>query len=123
MRTLYILSAIYIGFALTSCSLPYQTQNATCPSQDCYTHCNKKNYKQIKIYTKSKPTLPYQVVGEETISQFNSSQTKCQAANLRDGMKELALAMGGDAIIDIRHHEKMITGTVIAFKKDTSVLL
>jgi hypothetical protein len=119
MRILYLLSAIYIGLTLTACS----TEN-TCPSCQQTALNNKessvipKSPMKVAFYTKSKPNLPYNVIGNESISKFNAGGNKRQEANIRDGMRELAAAMGGDAIINIKHNDNSISGTIVAYQEN-----
>lgn len=128
MRILYLLSIIYISFALTSCMTmdqPYRKQSnssmaAVKPLSSASLH--KKNPLTISFYSKNKLKSPYIVIGKESISKFNMGGNKRQEASIRDGMRELAAAMGGDAVINIKHDANTISGTVIAYQnnKDTS---
>lgn len=123
MRTLYLLSIIYIGLALTSCTSAESTAAAPqsgsslttpIPAPTCTT--TKKNPLKVSLYN-SKPKVPYTIIGKETISKFNMGGNKRQEATIRDGMRELAAAMGGDAVINIQHDAKTVTGTVVAYQK------
>lgn len=127
MRILYLLSVIYIGFALTSCSSTHQPVNdqknkpiTTTPIPPTASH-KKKNPLTVTFYTKGQPNVPYTIVGQESISKFNMGGNKRQEANIRDGMRELAAAMGGDAVINIKHDSNSISGTVVAYQKDKAV--
>jgi hypothetical protein len=118
MRILYLLGIIYVVLVLSSCA------NTTEQSSSNQTHPapvtkEKKNPLAVSFYTKEQPKVPYEVLGEESISKFNPGGHKRQEAYIRDGMRELAAAMGGDAIINIKHDAKTITGTVVAFKDTT----
>lgn len=119
MRILYLLSLIYIAFALTSCTTnqsdPRIFQPVTTRPIEPATHHQKKNPLTVSFFTKGQPNVPYKIVGQESISKYNLGGNKRQEANIRDGMRELAAAMGGDAVIDIKHDSKTITGTVVAY--------
>lgn len=123
MRILYLLSIIYIGLALTSCASVEQPHNRqvyqtdTTPIKAPTCPYPKTNPLKVSFYTKGHPKLAYTVVGHESISKFNMGGNKRQEANIRDGMRELAAAMGGDAVIDIKHNDKAISGTVVAYEK------
>lgn len=121
MRTLYLLSIIYIGFALTSCAtehpVPRSDSSTTASVHQPVASPKSPNPQKVAFYTKSHPNIPYTVIGEETISKFNQGGNKRQEANIRDGMRELAAAMGGDAVIDIKHDSQSVSGTVVAYVK------
>ena len=128
MRTLYLLALIYIGFTLTSCaSIDQPKNNLTHPtavtsprtSPTCTTTRKKKNPLAVSLYTNSKPKLAYDVIGEESVSRYNQGGNKRQEAIIRDGMRELAANMGGDAVINLKYNGKVISGTVIAFQDKT----
>lgn len=133
MKLLYLFTSISVIVALTSCaaSIEQPSNNQTHPAKPVvHSHPatksvskknghDKKNPLTVSFYTKGQPKMPFEVIGEESISKFNMGGHKRQEAYIRDGMRELAAAMGGDAIIDIKHDSKTITGTVVAFKKDT----
>lgn len=125
MKTLYRLSIIYIGLALTSCAsmidrpTPPNKPSAVAPLPPMAEQ-SKKNPLKVAFYTKGHPKSAYTVVGEESISKFNLGGNKRQEANIRDGMRELAAAMGGDAVINIKHDAKEITGTVVAYQNNTT---
>src|SRR5690348_1468602 len=119
MRILYPLGIIYISLALTSCSTveqpcPVCQQKNSKPQQTALA-TSPKNPLKVAFYTHTKPPVPYKVIGDESISKFNLGGNKRQEANIRDGMRELAAAMGGDAIINIKHDSKSISGTIVAY--------
>lgn len=129
MRTLYLLATICISLVLTGCGVEQPANNqvnkpvATPPIQPppCMVK-KKKNPLTVSFYTKGHPKEPYIIVGQESISKFNMGN-KRQEANIRDGMRELAAAMGGDAVIDIKHDAKSITGTVVAYQKEDTITI
>lgn len=116
MKILYLLIIINIGLTLTSC-----TQTCYRIKQDhkmISRSSTSKSPIRVAFYTKKPPTLPYSVLGKESIPKYNSGGNKRQEAHIRDSMREIAAAMGGDAVIDIKHDDKSITGTVIAYQKE-----
>lgn len=115
MRALYLLALIYIGFTLSSCSTVETPSSKSTFAQE--TNYKKKNPFSVSFYSHTKPKKPYMIIGEEHFSKFNSGGNKRQEAIIRDGMRELAAAMGGDAVIDLKHDNKSISGTVIAFQE------
>ncbi|SRR5579883_1577978 len=123
MKILYPLSVIYIGLSLVGCATTDQTGSckpmvaAPIKSPDCF--C-KKNPLKVSFYTTGHPSMPYKVIGVEHISEYNMGGNKRQEANIQDGMRELAAAMGGDAVINIKKDSKIITGTVVAFQKENT---
>lgn len=115
MKTHYLLKIIFLSLSLMSCATPIQPQNtrpAGCPAHLV------KNPTRVAFFNKESIKHPYNVLGKESISKYNLGGNKRQEAHIRDAMRELAAAMGGDAVIDIKHDEKSITGTVIAFQKE-----
>jgi len=99
MRTLYLLTIIYIGLSLTSCSSmesPAEKDKSITTSPITPAHSyHKKSPLKVAFYTKGEPNHPYKVIGQETVSKFNSGGIKRQEAHIRDGMRQLAAAMGG----------------------------
>lgn len=125
MRTLYRLNIIFIALALSSCaSINQSAAPSKAIDKSPASLVEKKPHKNpltISLHKKSHQTnKAYTVVGQETVSKYNKGGIKRQEAHLRDTMREIAAAMGGDAVIDIKHDGKTITGTVVAFHKDTS---
>jgi hypothetical protein len=77
----------------------------------------EKNPLTVAMYThRQKPSDPYKILGTETISKFNYNGIKRQIAIIHDAMRNLAAKMGGDAIINIAHDDKTVTGTVITYQ-------
>lgn len=122
MRILYLLSVIYIGFALTSCASSIeQPANPINPAKKPAATASNKNPMTVTFYKKgTNPKMPYKIIGEESISKYNLGGIKRQEGNVRDAMRQLAAAMGGDAVINLKHDAKSISGTVIAYQKDKS---
>jgi len=78
---------------------------------------SQKSPMAITLFTNGKkPSIPYKVMGKETISKYNLAGIKRQEAQLREAMRNFAANLGGDAVIDITHDDKNIIGTVIAFQ-------
>lgn len=130
MRTLYLVTTIYIGLLLSGCSNMNTAANNPAPTPKVAANQpiklptdqvrpHPKNPLAVTFYTHSKPNAPYTIVGLETISKYNDGGNKRQEATIRDGMRELAAAMGGDAVINIKHDSKSISGTVVAYGKDS----
>lgn len=127
MKPLYLLIPIYVGLMLSSCAdlkpnQPVNTQAQTpkkvafCTPTDA--QCSPKNPLSVAFYAnKAKLKKPYVVLGKETIARYNSGGIKRQEANIHDAMRTLAASAGGDAIVDIKHNHKTVTGTIIAFEK------
>lgn len=83
-------------------------------------HCPappKKDPLNVSIYNRGiRPHGPYKVIGLETVSKYNHVGIKRQEANIRDTMRDIAAAMGGDAIIDLRYEKHVVTGKVVAYQ-------
>jgi hypothetical protein len=126
MKSLYLLLIIYIGLSLLGCTTsckPEYTQNAkktqTALNQPPVSQPNEKNPLTVAVYTEGqKPSNPYKVLGTETVSKFNYGGIKRQIANIHDAMRNLAAKMGGDAVINVAHDERNVTGTVITYQND-----
>lgn len=72
----------------------------------------------VAIYSKDKkPDAPYQVVGLTKISKFNQGGNLRQEATLHDLMRQVASALGGNAVINVKDHKKSVTATVVATKR------
>jgi hypothetical protein len=123
MKTLYLLGVIYIGLALTSCSsLGTDSNNDQAAAKTVIKapahKTPPKNPLTVSFYPKgNNPKHPFKVIGTETVSKYNTVGIKRQEAIIRDAMRKLAAAMGGDAVIDITHDQKMVTGTVVSYEK------
>ncbi|MCE3238474.1 MAG: hypothetical protein K0R24_1455 [Gammaproteobacteria bacterium] len=112
MRILYWLTTIYIALYLSAC--------ATTPfSQTPPTKTEKvKDPLTIAVYTQKQKVIkmPYKIIGQASIPEYNPGGIKRQAACLYDTLRTMAASMGGDAIINIIHHNKQVIGTVIAYQ-------
>jgi hypothetical protein len=127
MKTLYLLGVIYIGLALTSCaSLGNDPSNDQAVTKAAAKTVAKspahqvppKNPLTVSFYPKgNNPKHPFKVIGTETVSKYNTVGIKRQEAIIRDAMRKIAAAMGGDAVIDITHDQKVVTGTVVSYEK------
>lgn len=118
MRTLY-LTILCISVFLSSCtsytdidhvnSLPKNTPQKS--------KVMKKNPIAVTFYKKGeRPPLPFKVLGKEVVSKYNLVGVKRQEASIHDAMRKLAANLGGDAVIDVNHDEKSVSGIVIAFQ-------
>jgi hypothetical protein len=88
------------------------TANAT-PLKDPYT---------VKVYSPHEQLLaPYKVIGQATISKFKAGGIKRQKACIQDSLRNVAAAMGGDAVIDLALNDKTVTGTVIAYPANKKI--
>lgn len=119
MRTLYLLGIISVGFTLASCTSVQSTKTSVAKNHSVTTTELKKDPLTVAFYTKGKPKVPYKIIGEQRISRFNVGGNKRHAGSVRDGMCELAAAMGGDAVIDVRHDDNTISGKVVAFEQES----
>lgn len=121
MRMIYIF-IICAGLILTGCAS--NTQKKTSSPQKPATVKTKVSHKNpisVKLYSgKSQPEAPYVVLGKHTVSKYNLVGIKRQEAHIRDAMKSHAATLGGDAVINITHDANTVTGTVIAYKAETS---
>lgn len=105
---------ISIGLSACSCFSCHQSNPTTYKSSNP----PPKNPITVSLYTKgTKPHQSYKVIGLETVSKYNHVGIKRQEANIRDTMRKLAAAMGGDAIINLKYSNKKVQGTVISFDK------
>lgn len=118
MRTLYLLVVINVVLILSSCATnhypatPVEPAPETAP--ECHHHKDPVAVSFLKTGTFSRP---YTVLGKTEVSRFNTVGIKRQEATIRDLMREQAASLDGDAIIDMKHDDKMITATVIAYQK------
>ncbi len=118
MRLLNLVVLSLTSIALSSCSSINSVQpvNHSTQTKPAVQH-SKKNPMAVSFYPSTKNlSIPYVVLGKETVSKFNFVGIKRQEATIHDTMRNLAASMGGDAVIDIQHGDKMITGTVIAYR-------
>jgi hypothetical protein len=134
MRRLYLLTAIFIAFTLSSCNSTTHVVSSQ-PVDSCKTcdqkkpqkvqkkhkkpiTCSTRNPISVQVYAKSTELdHPYKILGKETISKFNSSGIKRQDACIHDALRKLAASLGGDAVINITRDERHVTGTIVAFDK------
>lgn len=133
MRRLYLLIVIIIGFTLSGCTstTANMTSQATPIKQPVKNkrHSVRKSVKKLQSCTSKDPisiqVFPdgtqlnhhYKILGQETISKFNSNGIKRQEACIHDALRNLAASLGGDAVINITRDEKHVTGTIVAFDK------
>lgn len=117
MKKLYLLSILSIVLILTSCasvqtSKP-ENHKVTKPSIDPLT---------VSFYNgKRSQEHPYHVKGKATVSQYNVVGIKRQEATIRDLMRQMAAKLGGNAVVDITHDDKAITGTVVEYNNQLVV--
>lgn len=124
MKPLYLLGVIYIGLAITSCSTLSNEQpidKTTSCKTIAKSHKTKrqpKNPLTVSFYPKGiNPKKPFTIIGTETVSKYNMVGIKRQEGVIRDYMSQIAAAMGGDAVINITHNNKIVSGTVVSYEK------
>lgn len=126
MKALFLMMTMVLF--LTGCASHKCCEQTAQPCCDLTAKNNstssKKNPISIAFYKENeKPTTPYKVVGKETVSQYNLVGIKRQEASIHDAMRDLAASMGGDAIIDVVHDDKTVSGTVIGFEDTKNYLM
>jgi hypothetical protein len=120
MRTLYLLVVINVALILSSCAVTHTPPPTPINPQHvrhwkhCHHHKDPVNVSFLKV---TPPDCPYRVLGEARVSRFNDVGIKRQEATIRDLMREQAASLDGDAVINIRKEDRIITATVIAYKK------
>jgi hypothetical protein len=124
MRILYQVIMIYIGLFLSGCAslntlnppAPEPAKTPTPLTKPAIKACPFKDPMTVTFYTvKQQLKKPYRVIGKATISKFNLGGVKKQEAIIHDAMRNLAASLGGDAVINITHDAKTITGIVVAY--------
>jgi hypothetical protein len=113
MKPLHLLVLLYTGLSLLGCA----THDKSVPPPKTNTLAKKDPIAIIFYPHGKKPPNHYTVLGEGTVSKINQSGFKKQTASIHYSLRNLAVSMGGDAIINIKHHDKFVTGTVIAYQK------
>jgi hypothetical protein len=113
MRTLYLLTIIYIALITAACT----TTSYKPTTQTTTPKVSPRDPLNVSLLTKEKPARPYTVLGKTTISKFNVAGIKRQEAIMRDIMRQRAAALNGDAVIDVKNNDKEISATVIAYKE------
>ena len=103
--------------SLGACS----SMNATAPNTKTQTSANPmppKDPVTVSFYSNDKPLKhPYKILGKATVSKYNLVGIKRQEAVLKDKLRNLAAAAGGDAVINITRSKDAVTGTIITFEK------
>lgn len=116
---LSLLSMIMMGFVLSSCSTMNGTQPIHNPPQKTVKTTASQQMKSpiaVSFYPAGKPNKPFTVLGNATVSKYNTAGHKRQEATIHDAMRTKAASMGGDAIINIRRDDNTVSGTVIAYQ-------
>ncbi len=112
MKALFLIITIVLFF--TGCA-SYQCCDQTAKASQ--PQSMQKNPISVAFYKENeKPKAPYKVIGKETVSKYNIVGIKRQEASIHDAMRSLAASMGGDAVIDVKHDDKTVSGTVIGFE-------
>ncbi len=123
---------VTMGFVLAGCAAVNSVQPVNNQAQNtASTPLPEKNSPQSRSCHKNpidvsflnglNPNLPYSVVGNATVSQYNIAGNKRQEAIIHDAMRSAAASMGGDAIINIKRNDNTVSGTVIAYPPKISV--
>lgn len=121
---LSLLAMIMIGFALSGCSTMNGTPATHNQSQKTINTASKIHYKdplEVSFYPAGKPSKPFTVLGQTTVSKYNTAGHKRQEATIHDALRTKAASMGGDAIIDIQRDDNSVSGTVIAYQPKIDV--
>jgi hypothetical protein len=125
MKKLYLIAITSLGCFLSACTdtdatlppppppIKHIKKEEVIPPPTCHI---KKSPLNVSLLTNKKPNAPYQVLGKAIVSKYNQGGNKRQEATIRDMMRQLAASLNGDAIIDLNHDDKTISGKVIAFK-------
>lgn len=127
MKKFSLLIIVCLSVALAGCTTLnsvhptnqqiYRSSSSTAPIQKC-----KKNPLAVSFYTEQlSPPNFYTVMGVATVSKFNKVGIKRQEALIHDAMRDIAASMGGDAIINIKHDAKTVSGTVISYRANIVV--
>jgi hypothetical protein len=82
---------------------------------------HKKNPLNVSFLKSQNPQRPFLVVGQTKVSKFNLVGIKRQEATLREMLSQEAASLGGDAVINIKHDDRTVTATVIAYKQQILV--
>ncbi len=93
-----------------------KTQQVAAATPMASQYHKNKNPMEVSLYPSGKSlSNPYTIIGEASISEYNMVGIKRQNAIIHDAMRTLAAAMGGDAIIDVKHLNNAVIGKVIAY--------
>ncbi len=120
---LYIFCLAYILTGCTTTASDSQTARPPLKKGHAYLsyqtakHAAKRGNKIAFYSQESFIQHPYRIIGKETISRYNLIGFERQDKTLNELMKNLAAAMGGDAIVNITSDKQKIEGTVIAFEQ------
>ncbi len=125
MRISSLLVMSYVCCALSSCASVNtarpvnHTQHLT---QKTLIIPQKKNPIEVSVFSNAKNvTIPYKIIGEAKVSNYNRGGIKRQDAIIHDAMRSLAASMGGDAVIDIQRTHNAVTGKVITYQSKIAV--
>jgi hypothetical protein len=122
MKPLYLLGIIYVAFMMSGCTtvnhqVPMPTE-ATQVDPVCHKHKAHGDPIKVSVLThQDKPAHPYKVIGKARISKYNVVGIKRQEATMREIMRQLAVSMDGDAVIDVKNHGRDLVATVITYNE------
>lgn len=78
-----------------------------------------KNPQSIAFYQKeSQLRHHYKIIGKSIVSKYNDAGIKRQEAVVRDHLRKVAAAMGGDAVIEIKRNSNDVTGAIVSYVDD-----
>jgi hypothetical protein len=101
-------------------SQPQATKKETKTTPATYSYNKKKkpnNPMAVQVYPQgTRLTHPYTILAHESVSKFNAGGIKRQEANIHDTLRDLAASIGGDAVINVKHDSKEVTGTIVSFE-------
>jgi hypothetical protein len=116
-----------LAFTLNACttttpSRPQQARNSIKHGETLVSYVTPlhkaKRGNEVAFYShESSIKRPYRIIGKETVSRYNFIGIKRHSHRVDELMKNLAAAMGGDAIINISSDQQKVEGTVISFEK------
>jgi uncharacterized protein YceK len=109
---------VVIGLVISGCS----SMSSVHSTDQALPQKSHKNPMEVSVYSNDKNLQhPYTILGDATVSKFNTAGHKRQEATIHDAMRSTAASMGGDAIINIKRSDKTVSGTVVAFQPHLAV--
>lgn len=94
---------------------PAATTPSTTPAPN--TSSSAKDPQAVAFFQKGNQVKHhYKVIGKSSVSKFNDAGVKRQEAVIRDNLRNVAAAMGGDAVIEIKRNNHIVTGAIVSFE-------
>lgn len=115
MKTLYLLVTIYIALILSGCSTQSPTTIITTQTTKTTQYHHHRDELNVSFLPKDKASTPYHVLGKAEVAKYNVAGVKRQEATIKDLMREQVASVKGDAIINIKNSDKVVSGTIISF--------